>query len=300
MKQVICFGLLANSLVACKKDNTLVAPVAQVSALQQSVLQNRAIHLGIDPLVTTDSLYALKAYTTGGTVQKVDFASLPQTAAGYLSTNYAGFTAISAFATYALGNTTDGYDALITFNNKPVAVRFDATGNFQQVLEQSEGADLTGSYFFHAGGLFEWRDGQSRDTVGISAIPAGVASYFSNNYGGDSILGAFTNKANQLLLLSYNNGINMTGFDASGNLLGRMTPAAANNDGFNEITASALPASVGSYLAATYPGSYIEQALMVTMGGTPNGYTVIADANNTTYSFEFDANGNIVATNTLL
>jgi len=155
---------------------------------------------------------------------------------------------------------------------------------------------------FHRGGRFEQRDGKGKDTVALSALPASIGEYFSNNYSTDTLLKAYKTYDSSYVMLSRNNGLFTTVFDASGVFVKRTAlpvKEGGTRNNAQEIGQSALPAVASTYLTTTYPNYVFEKAFAVTQGGTTAGYVVVIDANNTKYAIAFDASGTFVKVKTL-
>jgi hypothetical protein len=68
-------------------------------------------------------------------------SGLPAAITDYLTTNYSGYTFQKAYTDKDSSGTISGYVVIIQFNGNPVGLKFDASGNFINVLEQREGRD---------------------------------------------------------------------------------------------------------------------------------------------------------------
>jgi hypothetical protein len=221
----------------------------------------------------------------------IAFSNLPASASSYLATNYSGYTAIKAFVIKDKAGTVTGYVAIIQFNGKPVAIKFDAAGAFVKVLEQRDRRDMHHGPGWQHGGSFDCRDGKNRDTIALNALPAAVASYMASNHGQDTLIRAFRNKDNSIVIISANNGIYATVFGPAGQFIKR-TQLPAKPGRPISIAATALPATVQTYLTNTYPNYALKHAFkLMGQGGVVLGYVVMIDANNTKYAVEFDSNG---------
>ena len=240
----------------------------------------------------TDSIYVVNVCDHNSVRETIAFSSLPAAVLVYLSASYSGYTGQKAVAIKDTLATVTGFVVIVQFNGKPVGIKFDAAGNFIKVLEQREGHDLQGGGW-HSGGCFDNRDHLGRDTIALSALPAAIITYFATNYPQDTLTHAFKNRDSSIVVLSVNNGVYSTLFDAGGNFIQRITlPCGAG--GHSGILQSALPANVQTYLSATYPNYVFKHAFVVQSGQTAPGYVVFIDANNTKYAVEFDASGNFV------
>lgn len=245
----------------------------------------------------TDSVYVVGVCGPRDRREAIDQSALPSSVTVYVSANYTGSTFNKAFVIKDSNENIISYVVVVTFNNKPVALKFKASGEFEKVLEQREREDLHGPGH-HRGGLFEDRDGQQRDTVALSSLSATIIGYLTTHLSGDTLLKAFINKDGSIVVLSKNNGLFATVFSANGSFI--LKAALSEKRGrCNTIEQNALPATVLSYLAATYPNYSFKKAFTVADGTSIKGYVVVIDANNTKYAVEFDANGSFVRAKTI-
>lgn len=246
---------------------------------------------------STDSVYLMQSCKRGEKRDSIAQSDLPSAVTSYISTNYSGSTFSKAFALKNSSSTVAGYVVVIYYNDKPVGLLFDSTGNFVKVLEQREKGDLEGPGFHH-GGRFDGRDGQHRDTFALGSLPAAITSYFATNYSSDTLVKAFSNRDGSIVVLSKNNGVFSTIFSSAGNFIKRdQLPTERGNT--QNIDLTALPLTAANYLAQTYPNYVFEKAFSFTENGTAKGYVVVLDANNTKYAVEFDATGNFVKAKTI-
>lgn len=291
---------MAVVITACNKNNSETADVLSNTAVTQNALSTGAIAIATTNSTSksaADSVYAVNACSKGSRPDSIAFSSLPVAVGTYLSANYNGYTASKAFKIDSAGTTT-GYVVAIQYNSKPVALKFDANGNFAKVLEQREGRDLQGPGGYHDGGMFEGRGGKQKDTVALTALPAGVQSYLSANYTADTLVKAFKNSDNSLVVISKNNGIFATTFSSAGTFIQRMELPARKGKA-NAVAQSALPAGVATYLTATYPNYVFKYAFALQQNNVLQGYVVVIDANNTKYAVQFDATGVFVKAATI-
>ena len=288
-------GILATALIAtvlitsCKKDN-FIDSNAEALAVASAVASVQAV--AVTTTTTGDSIYVINTCSRDQKKDNIAFSDLPATAAAYLTTNYAGYTAVKALAIKNASGTVAGYVAVILFNSKPVGVKFDATGAFVKVLEQREGHDIGGGGFHH-GGHFDDRDGQRRDTIALSALPSSVKAYMAANHPQDTLVLAFQNRDNSIVIVSINNGVFSNVFSTSGSFIKR-DELPGKHGRANSIELSALPANSQAYLAATYPNYVFNHAFKIMADGVVKGYVVLIDANETKYGIEFDASGGFV------
>jgi hypothetical protein len=294
VKNSLLAGLILFVLGSCKKENSLTGTTATATVSQSVVASVQGIAIGTTSsrIAGTDSLYVIGTCDTHHHTDSVAFSSLPTAITNYLSANYAGYTAQKAFADKDSSGTLSGYVVIIQFNGKPVGLKFDASGTFVKVLEQREGHDLLG-HGWHEGGHFDDRDGMKHDSIAIPSLPAAIISYFATNYAQDTLMHAFKNSDSSIVVLSINNGVYATVFDASSVFIKR-TQLPSHHGDFNTVAQSALPATITGYLATTYPNYVFKQAFLVNDSSGLKGYVVFIDANATKYAVEFDASGTFV------
>ncbi|MDQ6844832.1 MAG: PepSY-like domain-containing protein [Bacteroidota bacterium] len=284
---VLLSALFLLSFASCKKDNSAATPAASTSAITASA----AVAVGVDT-ASNDSVYVVGTCAHDHYLDSVSAASLPAAITDYLNANYAGYIFQKAFTDKNSSGTVTGYVAIIQYNGNPVGLKFDASGNFVRVLEQREGGDLSGKGW-HEGGRFGDRDGRQADTVALSSLPSGILSYFATNYPQDTIKRAYQNRDSSYVVFSMNNAAFATVFDAGGVFV-RRVQIQEHRGHIAAVTESNLPASIQSYLTATYPGFVFKAAFSVSDNGVLAGYVVCIDANGTKYGIEFDASGNFV------
>jgi len=242
---------------------------------------------------STDSVYVLHQCEKGQKRDSIGFTTLPASVQNYLASNYTGFTPAKAFVVKdSLGN-AKAYIAIIRFNDKPVALLFNADGTFKKVLEQREKDDLEGDGW-HLGGLFEDRDGKCKDTVALNDLPSLIKTYMATSYSGDTLVKAFKTKEGIYVVISKNNGVYATIFNKNLGFEKRISLPAKEGELVN-IMQSALPANVLNFLSTTFPNYVFKKADAFKSNGTVLGYLVLLNANNTRYAVAFDANGNFLA-----
>jgi hypothetical protein len=292
-------ALIVVGFTACKKSETGSIPDFGTQLGAVAIASTNAVSGLQNTTSTTDSLYAMDACHKDHKRTNVKADALPTSINTYLTTNYAGYTFIKAFSTNTIStNTLDAYVVAINFNGKPVALKFDASGVFIKVLELREGRDMKKGGDHHDGGCFEDRDGKQKDTLAISALPANIKAYFITNYAQDTLKGAFINKDGSIIVISKNVSFFATAFKADGTFIKRdVLPNHPGKD--KEIPQSALPASVTTYLSATYPNYVFKKAFSDVDNGVLKGYLIIIDANMTKYAVVFNASGAFVSAKVL-
>jgi hypothetical protein len=246
-----------------------------------------------------DSLYAMEACKKGNKKTAIEFNSLPSAITVYLTTNYTGYTALKSFQiTNKVSAVLESFVVLIQFNSKPVALKFDAAGNFVKVLEIREGRNMKGRGGWHAGGCFDNRDGKHRDTIALSSLPALVKVYFTATNPGDTLMHAVVNKDKSIVVISKNVNYFATVFSSSNVLVKRIQLPSFPAKG-RSIEASAIPGSATTYLSTTYPNYVFMKAFEIKSNGVVKAYLVVIDASLTKYAIHFDATGNFVSSVTI-
>jgi len=274
---------------ACKKDvsvnDSTTTDLSTAVAVPASASQRGT--------ASSDSVYVVGTCTRDQRRDSIAASGLPASITTYLTSNYAGYIFHKAFAVKNQSGTVNGYVVIIFYNDKPVGLAFDASGNFVKVLEQRERGDLNGPGWHH-GGRFDDRGNAQKDSIALSALPSGIISYLSLNYGSDTLVKAFINRHDtSYVVITRNNGVFANIFDKNGTFIKRVQ---LNNKQGNcqSIDQSALPAAVTTYLSTTYPGYAFKRAFVIQQNGATAGYVVLIDANNTKYAVEFDASGSFV------
>jgi hypothetical protein len=280
------------SLGSCKKDTISLDNELEFAKLEAITISSTSAISGSGS--TSDSLYAMEACKKGNKKTAVELSALSAKITTYLSTNYSGFTFQKA---YQVANQTtsavESFVVVIQFNAKPVAIKFDAAGSFVKVLELREGRNMKGRGGWHAGGCFDNRDGKQRDTIAISAIPSLIKTYIATTYSADTIVHAFVNKDQSIVVISKNVNYFATAFSSANIFIKRIELPAFAAKG-RSIEASVLPAVSTTYLATTYPNYVFKKAFELKTNNVIKGYLVLIDANLTKYAIHFDANGQFV------
>ncbi|MGZ3851771.1 MAG: PepSY-like domain-containing protein [Flavisolibacter sp.] len=286
--------LAAAVITSCNKNDLSSSAVPLSSSNTIAVAASSTVSTS----GSTDSVYLMQPCQHGEKRDSVAQSDLPSSISTYISTNYSGSTFKKAFALKNSASTVIGYVVVIYYNDKPVGLQFDSTGNFVKVLEQREKGDLDAPGGFHHGGRFDGRDGQHRDTIALSSLPATITAYFASNYSSDTLVRAFVNRDNSVVVLSKSNGVYATVFTSTGTFVKR-DQLPTERGSVQSVELSALPSAAASYLSQTYPNYVFEKAFSFSENGTVKGYVVVIDANNTKYAVEFDAAGNFVAARTI-
>ncbi len=294
---LMCVALTAFIFSSCQKNGQLPA---KTTATANGSINTTAFNTNQALVVIAtagDTIYAVNVCHKGYAADSVAFGTLPDSIGKYLTANYPGYTFKKAYEILNSSKVVQGYVVAIVFNGQPVALAFNASGIFVNVLEEREGRDLNGQGW-HEGGMFGDRDGRHRDTIALTALPKSITSYFTANYPTDTLKHAFVNKDSSYLVISMDKGVFATVFSASGTFVKR-TQLFPHVVGVTTLLQSALPANVGSYLTTTYPAYVFDSAYTITLNGAIKGYVVIIDANTTKYIVEFDATGAFVKSFTI-
>lgn len=276
-------------LASCQKEIS-VPNTGSTSQSIVSATQSIAVATGT---TSNDSIYVIHTCAPDHHLDSIAVGGLPAAITDYLSANYSGYSFQKAYTDKDSSGTISGYVVIIQFNGNPVGLKFDASGNFINVLEQREGRDLTGDGW-HEGGRFCNRDGRHTDTVQLAALPAGILSYFTTNYPQDTLVRAYINRDSSYVIFSKNNGAFVTVFTSNGTFVKRDQLQPDNNGNVSTVSQAALPSAVQTYLSTTYPNYVFNEAFSFSANGNLVGYVVGLDANGTKYAVAFDASGNFV------
>jgi hypothetical protein len=289
MKKILTFkklavltvaGLLA--LTSCDKANN--------EPENADIEETNAI-LVAEATTSSEAVFLVNTVPPGCNKDTITSAQLPASINTYLNANYSGYTYIKTFSIKKSG-AVDGYIVAIKFNDKPVGLHFDASGNFVRVIEQRERGQLRGRGW-KRGGRFDGRDGQHRDTIALSALPLVIKTYFTVTYPTDTLLAAHAGRGGDIVVISANNGLYANLFTAGGAFIKRH--AMALHAGKKTAIAQAqLSAKIAAYLATTYPGYVFHRAYAVKVNSVTQAYVVFIDSNETKYALHFDASGNLV------
>lgn len=288
---VLSMALLG--LSSCQKENALSADnELQFAKLEAITISSTSAIKG--SVGSSDSLYAMSACKKGNKKTPIEESGLPVSIVTYFNANYSGYSFQKAFqVNNETSSALDSYVAVIQFNDKPVALKFDANGSFVKVLEIREGRNMKGKGGWHAGGCFDNRDNKQRDTLAISAIPASIKTYMSSTYSTDTIVHVFVNKDQSIVIISKNISFYATAFKSDNTFIKRIELPAGYAKG-RSIEATALPANASTYLNTTYPNYVFKKAFEMKENNVLKGYLVLIDANLTKYAIHFDASGQFV------
>ncbi len=299
MKKLIILGCIGIALLttSCKKNTDATSSTETDAIVQLDGVQ--AVAVGTTNSSSTsreDSVYAVNTCNRNERKTKIDFTTLSSTITDYLSTNYAGFTAKGAVQITDANGNIIGYVAIITLNEKPIAIKFDANGNFVKVLELRQGIDIFHNRKFHAGGCFDGRDGKNRDTIALNNLPTAITNYITATFTTDTIVKAFiTRDSNIVVITKTANGLYANVFNKNNVLVKRVLMHHCGCFGkITPIAEADLPANATTYLTTTYTGYTLKQAFKVSVNGSIKRYVAFIDASNSKYVVEFDGSGNFI------
>jgi hypothetical protein len=275
--------------------NSCAKETSQPGSTSQASSSTIAVAASENNSAAGDSIYVMQPCPRGYSRDSITKSQLPSAATAYLSSNYSGYTFNKAFAVTNSSGQTAAYVAIVFYNDKPVAILFDSSGTFVKVLEQRDRGDIDGKGW-HDGGRFCDRDGSQKDTVALGSLPATVLIYMATNYSTDTLLKAFQDRHdNGFFVISKNNGLFATVFDANGAFVKRVAmPSPAGT--FASLSVGDLPATIANYLTETYPDYVFEKAFAAyNSNNVILGYVVVINANDTRYAVRFDGSGNFVS-----
>jgi len=292
----LCLVMLSTLFVvfSCKKDMTS----GSASATTTSTTSTGTIALttlASTSSAGTDTIYLVNCYPSHGKKDSVAFSTLPTAVDTYLTANYSGYTFEKAYKTTDSLNVANGYVVIIKYNGNYIGLKFTAAGVFVSVLEQQDGANMgKGGRGWHEGGPFSNRDGKHRDSIALTAIPTAVSTFFATTYPADTLLHAFITPDTTYVLISKDTVLYATNITATGTLINRIR--IEKHGGLHTPVAQAdLPASIITYLTATYPAYVFQAAYMESTKGVVAGYRVFITANSTNYIVNFDFAGIFVS-----
>jgi hypothetical protein len=285
---VICTALVfIIGMSSCSKEISASGPRPAGTSPTSPI-----IAVGVDS-AGSDSVYIRLPYGPGSIADSIAATGLPSNTTAYLDSSYSGFSFLKGYVIKDSAGTVEAYVVIISYHGNPVALLFNSGGNLVQVLEQRERGDLYGRGW-HEGGRFRNRGRLQKDSIAVSALPASIQSYMTDNYPKDTLVIAYIGFDSSYLVISRDSGVFATLFTSAGTFIKRVElPAPAGL--VQAIAQSGLPASALTYLSNTYPGFVFEQAFSLTVNNTVEEYEVIIDANNTRYGVVFDPSGNFVA-----
>lgn len=291
---LVLFGILF-AFSSCKKDEATEAPTEE-GARQEAIAftVNSSISGSWN---TTDSLYVMEGCKQGNRKVESSFELLPESVKAYLTANYSGYTAVKAFKiTRYTSGTLDSYVAIILYNSKPVALKFDAKGDFVKVMELREGRFLK-----RLGTHLGWFDQntKNRDTIAIDSLPVNIKQYFSSHFSSEILVSAVKIRDGSILVLSQDTqGFYATAFTTTGTFIKRVYLPIVQGK-ISSISESKLPAKASSFLTTTFPGFAFNKIFAISAFGGIKGYLSLIDANLTKYAVLFNANGEAIASFTI-
>lgn len=278
-------GVLA--LSSCDKNNDDLQP--EESAEESAILVAEAN-------ISSDAVYIVNAVPDGCEKDTIAETELPASVNTYLEANYSGYTYLKTFEVEK-DSVVQSYIVVIKFNEKPIGLQFDATGNFVKIFEQRERGQLHGRGW-KQGGRFDGRDGKHRDTIALSSLSTIIRTYLAVTYPQDTLLAAHKGRHNEVIVITANNGFYANMFSAS-SIFVKRAQIMLNAGKKSAIAQADLSTKISSYLSATYPGYVFHRAYAVKLNSAVQAYIVLIDSNDTKYALHFDANGNLIKSVTL-
>lgn len=218
----------------------------------------------------------------------IDPTTLPAAITDYLKANYVGYAILQADVKKDASGAVKGYETLITVGTTQYELEFDAAGKFTKL---------------------ETPDGHDQGTgIAESALPAAITTYLKANYAGYTFKEAESRMTNGALsgykVEIVQNGIEYKlNFDAAGTFVSLTTGGKGDGDGKGSggsdnghndtvIAKKDLPASVTSYLDATFKGfAFVGAVVEKDKAGVITGYEVKFTLSGKSYEAEFDAAG---------
>lgn len=284
----LCYALMiTTTLFACTKED-----MSSNDDSSQAIPVTTSNASGSD-----DTVYVMHTPRSGEQRDSIAQAEIRTSIKAYVEANYDDALFRKAFVVRNSGGVV-AYIIIIQYNGRPVALLFNAEGEFKKVLEQREKRDLRGPGHHH-GGLFEYRDGQHRDTIALANLAAVIKTYIAVNLSGENFVRAFRCKDGHFVIITRSEGhVYANIFTASGAFKKRvqLTHRHAHHIAieFTQLSQAAI-----NYLTETYPNYVFKKAFKISVNGSVVGYLAIVDANNTKYAVEFDATGKFVSAKTI-
>ena len=128
---ILSFITITAVIISCNKNQSASTDSSTTASSTITVASTNADSTG-----TQDSVDIVQPCAHGYFRDSVSEASLPAAITTYLTTNYSGYTFAKAFSVQNSSGTVSGYVEIIYYNEKPVGILFDSSGNFVQVLQQ--------------------------------------------------------------------------------------------------------------------------------------------------------------------
>ena len=229
------------------KTIVLAGLIALFGVALSSCSQNQSV----SPDATSNAA-RLSADSTGffcrDSLTKIDAAALPATVKSYISASYAGAT-----ISYAAKDDAGNFLVAITQNSERKALLFNADGTFNRELSLRGGGKGPGDKGHGHG------DRDSLNKVAVANLPAAIKSYITTNFASSTITAAALD-ATRGYLVMITDGTNRRTllFNADGTFTQEIVRGLGKD--YTPIQASALPATVTSYITTNYAGATIKVA----------------------------------------
>ena len=262
---VIC-GLFLLTLASCNEQSN-ITPTDTTSTVSSA----------------RDSADSTKSNTTKVAVTQANLLTAIST---YLSTNYAGYTFVSAYSKSESG-VIKGYSVDITLNSVPYHIHFDAAGAFISVNSKGRKGKVD----------------QSIAAVTQTELLAAITTYLNTNYAGYTFINAYSKTSNSTLTgysvnITYNNINYHVTFDATGVFISAGTRKVKTATTNVPVAQADLLAAISTYLNSNYAGYTFVNAYSEAVNGVISNYDVNITLNSVTYHVVFDATGVFVSVGT--
>jgi F0F1-type ATP synthase membrane subunit c/vacuolar-type H+-ATPase subunit K len=289
---LLIIAAIASIFTACQKSgvNPTDANTNSTASTGIIAVTTTTALAGSTSATTKDTVFLVNCFGPRDKKDSVAFSALPAAIGTYLTANYSGYTVAKSIQVTDAAKAVVNYIVVINYNGSPVGLKFTPAGVFVSVLEQRTGDDIKGGRGFHPGGPFGNRNGQHPDTVALSAVPTVVSSFFSTSYPTDTLLHAAIAPDGTYILISKNKTLFATAITTAPKLVKRIQ-IDAQPAKHTAVLQAALPAAIGTYLTATYPGYVFDKAFSANNKSGVLEYTVFITSNNTKFALRFDAVG---------
>ncbi len=311
MKKILLFLATSALLSACNQSATLVpstllptttgngtaVPTAVASTLQTNYPTATSVNwskVGVQVYQATftasNKARIANINATGmllATYGVIDATTLPKVITDYIAANYAEATVVRAGTKTDVAGAITQYEVVISVSNVQYELEFDAAGKFL-LVENEDGSD----------------EGVA---VAQASLPAAITTYLGANYAGYTVQSARSYMLNGVLsgyeVWILSNGVATEGtFDATGKFIRVRTGGNGYGDhqegnygSTTAVTQASLPATVATYLDATYKGYVFQGAYAYAQNGALAGYEVTVLLNAVYTELRFDATGKFLS-----
>ncbi len=243
----------------------------------------------ITPTDTTSTVSSARdsADSTKNTTKvAVTQANLLTAISSYLTTNYAGYTFVSAYSK-SVSSVITGYSVDITLNSTPYHIHFDAAGTFVSVNSTGRKGKVD----------------QSIAAVTQADLLTTIKTYLNTNYAGYTFINAYSETSNSTLTgydvnITYNSVNYHVTFDATGTFVSVGTRKVKTATTNVPVAQADLLAAISTYLNSNYAGYTFVNAYSEAVSGVISNYDVNITSNSVTYHVVFDATGVFISVGT--